>query len=82
MRKNKRPTRTELKEYITNLEKLLFLSNVSLTDVKTTFQLVSNNLSFEFKSQLAKNIALISFSEEPDIKSNYDKASRIKYFIN
>jgi hypothetical protein len=82
MRKNKRPTRTELKEYITNLEKLLFLSNVSLTDVKTTFQLVSNNLSFEFKSQLAKNIALISFSEEPDIKSNYDKASRIKDFIN
>lgn len=82
MRKNKRPTRTELKEYITNLEKLLFLSNVSLTDVKTTFQLVSNNLSFEFKSQLAKNIALISFSEAPDIKSNYDKASRIKDFIN
>lgn len=82
MRKNKRPTRTELKEYITNLEKLLFLSNVSLTDIKTAFQLVSNNLSFEFKSQLAKNIALISFSEEPDIKSNYDKASRIKDFIN
>ena len=65
MCKNKKPTRAELKEYIFNLEKLLFYSSIKKgINNNIPFNLVPKNLPFEFKKQFAKNSVTILYNKE------------------
>lgn len=82
MYKNKKPTRAELKEYISYLEQLLLYSSLNKLDSKIPMQLVPKRLSFEFKKQLAKNNIVFLYSENTEAEVLYNRCLNAKHLTS
>lgn len=73
---NNKPTRTELKNYIQHLEKLLFAVTGEGINADVSMQLVSENLPIHYKSTLAKKTALILYSQNPEQEGLYESIKK------